>query len=1205
MCSAKPRIGGWVDAFLCQTAGMVVTEGERRVVAVLMADVAGSTAIGERLGPERSKFLFDEVARLMAEQVERYEGTVAQLLGDGLLAVFGAPVAHEDDSERAVRAGLAIQRALASYSRDVAEAYGIDLRARVAVNTGPVLLTPDADGAERWNALGDTVNVTARLQSLAGEADVTLGPDTAVQVRDCFELEDLGPTELRGRSRPVDRFRVVCERDRHSRPADGPLVGRDTELAAVGAALERLADGIGMIVSVTGEPGIGKSRLAADAVAPLRSRLRLLVGRSLSYTQGFSYWPIRDLLRDWLGASATSSEARVRFDLKAALHELYGAGGDERYPFLANLLGLQEGDRAAAAQVRELSRDALHRRSLEVVADLVRSLAAERPLLLVFEDLHWADAPTLQVVESLLDLTERDALGVMLLYRSERELPSWNVGERARQHYPHRYVEVELRPLRGEVTLALAQALADAPLPEAVAELIAGRAGGNPLFVSEALRDLIERGALRRANGGWELTVDPERLEVPQLVQGILQARLDRLDAAAREAVAVAAVIGRRFGMPLLERVLDADTLPGALTELQRLDLIVEERRRPFPEYRFRHGLVQEAAYATLTDADRRALHARVGAALEGLVGDEKSPSTLVVLAHHFTVADDPAKASEYLIRAGDEARSIYADQEAIRHYRRAREFLGRIGDDRRSRETLFKIALVHHLAFNFGEAERAYDEAFACKVEPYEQPAPTERLVTALLRPRALAPGLEYISETSALAAHLFRGLLLIDRDLNVMPSLAENFRVSGDGLTYLFQLRESACWSDGEPVTAHDFVYTWERARRTSTVTAFLLEDVERAVALDDRTLEVVVREPRNYFPYILASTYAYPWPRHLCESLGEDWYRQMPLVSSGPFLLERMDDDSLTMVANPRWSGRRGNLREIEVSFRVHGKGVPDLWRTGGLDVLASPFVPDDGDESCIEFAPALGTTMIGFRTDRAPFDDVRMRRAVAATLRPVAAALLALGFVSRPAGAGGLLPPAMPGHDHNVSEALDLEAARTLLADAGHRDGAGVAPLQMVISSGFEVLQEPIAAALGQIGVRVEFTVNPRAARVSATPSQLWLSTWLADYPDPDGFFRGLLTDPDDPIAGADETRELVALLDQARASRDQDERLAIYGRVDRLLAAEWVTVIPVAYSRTALLSRPWVHGLWANALTSLRLDGVIVDRSAGAAPDAAG
>ena len=308
---------------------------------------------------------------------------------------------------------------------------------------------------------------------------------------------------------------------------------------------------------------------------------------------------------------------------------------------------------------------------------------------------------------------------------------------------------------------------------------------------------------------------------------------------------------------------------------------------------------------------------------------------------------------------------------------------------------------------------------------------------------------------------------------------------------------------------------------------------------------------------------------------------------------------------MVANPRWTGRRGNLREIEVSFRTHGKGVPDLWRTGNLDVLASPFVPEDGDDACTEFAPSLGTTMIGFRSDRPPFDDIRMRRAAAAALRPVAESLRALGLVSRPAAAGGLLPPAMPGHDHDVSPALDPDGVRALLAEAGHEGGAGVPPLMMVISSGFELLHDPIAAALGGIGLGVEFVVHPRAARVADTPSNLWLSAWLADYPDPDGFFRGLLTDPSDPIAGLDETRRLVELLDRARASRDQDERLRIYGEVDRLLVAEWVTVIPLAYSRTALLHRPWVHGLWANALTSLRLDGVTVDRGQASRADAAG
>jgi class 3 adenylate cyclase len=220
---------------------MAGTEGERRVVAVLMADIAGSTAIGEALGPERSKYLFDEVMRLVAAEVERYDGTVAQLAGDGLLAVFGAPVAHEDDSERAVRAGLAVQRALGRYGADVREAYDIDIRARIAVNTGPVVIAPgDGDARGRYNALGDTVNVTARLQSIAAEGDVVLGPQTAVQVRSSFELEELGPTSLRGRSEPIDRYRVLGETEPGPTAQEGALVGRDAELAEVRDALDRL-----------------------------------------------------------------------------------------------------------------------------------------------------------------------------------------------------------------------------------------------------------------------------------------------------------------------------------------------------------------------------------------------------------------------------------------------------------------------------------------------------------------------------------------------------------------------------------------------------------------------------------------------------------------------------------------------------------------------------------------------------------------------------------------------------------------------------------------------------------------------------------------------------------------------------------------------------------------------------------------------------
>ena len=554
--------------------------GERRNVAILIADVADSTVMAERLGPERSKFLFDEVVRLMSEQVDRFGGTVAQLTGDGLFAVFGAPVAHEDDSERAVRAARAIQTALAHYGGDVEDAYGIRLAGRVAVNTGPVLLVgADLPDQARYNALGDTVNVAARLQSLAGEGGIAVGPATARQIDRRFALEALGEVALKGKSASVQAFRVVAELDVEPAAALTPFVGRASELETLRRVLVELLDGRGAIVSVLGEAGIGKTRLVAEARAE-RADVRFLAGNGVSYAQTIPYWPVRELLRDWLRLGVSEPEARVRLELKAGLATALGGDAEEVYPFMATVLGLSlEPD--AADRLRQLSRDSVQRQTIDGVERLVRSLARERPLCLVVEDLHWADESTLDLLEELLPVTEEEAVCLVLLYRSEREHRSWDLGDHARRRYPHRYHELELPVLDSEASRMLAGGAAGAELPAAVADELADRAGGNPFFLEEALRDLVERGALRRENGRYELAAGEDGIVIPELVQETLQARLDRLEAETREVLNVAAVVGRNFGLPLLERVAPRASLVSALSELQRLELVVEERRRP------------------------------------------------------------------------------------------------------------------------------------------------------------------------------------------------------------------------------------------------------------------------------------------------------------------------------------------------------------------------------------------------------------------------------------------------------------------------------------------------------------------------------------------------------------------------------------------------------------------------------------------------
>jgi class 3 adenylate cyclase len=316
---------------------MSVTAGERRVVSVLVADIAASTSIAERIGPERSKFLFDEVVGLMRKEVERFGGTVAQLTGDGLLALFGAPTAHEDDSRRAVRAAVAIQEALVRPRRRG----GPRLRDRAPrARRGqhrPVIPATDAPPHVLYNALGDTVNVAARLQSFG---DLVVGPATARQVEESFELEELGDLELKGKSELVGAFRIVGVRESPPLRFEPPLVGREEELAALSEALEGLLEGRGAIVSITGEPGIGKSRLVAESRERFAERVRFLAGHAVPYAEAIPYWPVRDLLRDWLGLGVSDHEARVRLELRVALARTLGEEAEEAYPFLAGLLGV-------------------------------------------------------------------------------------------------------------------------------------------------------------------------------------------------------------------------------------------------------------------------------------------------------------------------------------------------------------------------------------------------------------------------------------------------------------------------------------------------------------------------------------------------------------------------------------------------------------------------------------------------------------------------------------------------------------------------------------------------------------------------------------------------------------------------------------------------------------------------------------------------
>jgi ABC-type transport system substrate-binding protein/class 3 adenylate cyclase len=1167
---------------------MSVTGGERRVVSALVADVAGSTAIGERLGPERSKFLFDEVVLLMREEVERFGGTVAQLTGDGVLALFGAPTAHEDDSERAVRAALALRDSLARYATEVAPAYGIELTARVAVNTGPVVVPQrDAPPDVLYNALGDTVNVAARLQAFG---DLVLGPATARQVEESFELEELGELELKGRSGPVSAFRVVGIREQPGARLETPLVGRERELAALTGALDGLFEGRGVIVSITGEPGIGKSRLVAEEEERFDGRIRFLAGHAVSYAEAIPYWPVRELIRTWLGLGVSDAEARIRLELRAELARTLADEAEEAYPFLAALLGVAlepEQDQ----RMREFAGDAVQHQTFDWLYRLVCALARERPLCLVLEDLHWSDEATLSLLEELLPAAEQTAVAFVLVHRSDPDHSAWQLVDRARRRFRRLFLELELEPLTHVDTHALAEADAGGELPEELTQLLAERAGGNPYFVGEALRDLRERDALEEENGRVVLVGEAA---IPAALQEALQARLDRLDPEARELITTAAVIGRIFSLPLLERLLPRARLLPTLSELQWLQLVVEERSVPAPEYRFRHGLVQEVAYGTLVEARRRELHLRVGEALVELHRD--SPAEVYgLLARHFAEADEPKRAVEYLLKAGDAARAAFAEDEAIELYRRVLVFMERTGDEASARETLLKIALTHHLAFDYDTANEAFGEAFARPAPVPPRLEPTERITWAVAAAgyTAVAPGHVNSPQGVGVARNLFRGLVAMGRDFDIEPDLAERFTVSDDGRSYLFTLRPDARWSDGTPVTADDFAFTYGQMADDDVATAFWLDGVS-AHAVDERTLEIRLREPRNYFLHLLAQPPLFAWPRHVYEREGRDWHRAVSLVGNGPFVLTSRGENRDVIAAAPSWNGARGNLGEVTIEIEGSPAVAADRWRRGDYDVLDEmlAFRTVADSETVVQRSPGMVTWYLGFNAMRAPFDDPRVRRALAHAIDRHGPAEPLRGTAS---AAGGLLPPTMPGHSHRVAPPFDPDRARTLLSEAGYADGRALGEIALAYLELWEETASDLAAQLAAIGVRIRrvpAASDPDLYAAIEEGAHAYVWVWIADVPDPGGGFLSSILRVF-PWLYRDE--QLEGLLTRAASLRDQDERLRTYREFERIWIGEQASVVPIAYGDSLLWLRPWVTGMWMNAVAQSTFADVVVRR----------
>jgi len=627
-------------------------EGERKQVTVLFADLKGSMELLADRDPEEARQLLDPVLTRMIDAVHRYDGTVNQVMGDGIMALFGAPLAHEDHALRASYAALAMQAAVHLLTEEVRRSLGLEVRIRVGLNSGEVVVRAiGSDLHMDYTAVGQTTHLAARMEQLALPGTILLTTETARLVEGFVELRTLGPTAVKGLAEPLEVFQLVSAGAIRSRLQAGatrglsPLMGRQDELQSLYAAHERAAAGRGQIVGVVGEPGVGKSRLYWEFTHSERlTGWKILTTGSVSYGRATAYLPLINLLRDYFGLDEREMGESLRERLTSRIVAL-GEAFRESIPALFTLLDVPVEDE----RWRKLDPAQRRQATLDAVKRLLLHESQVQPLLLLVEDLHWIDSETQGLLDNLVDSLPTARILLLVNYRPEYQ-HTWG----GRTYY----AQIRLDPLPAPSAEALLRTLlGDAVALPSLVHLIIERTEGNPFFIEETVRSLFETGVIAGDRGTYRLAKPAAGIQVPVTVQAVLAARIDRLPPDEKQLLQSAAVIGKEFPLGLLEAIADDpdDELRLWLAHLQAAEFLYETTLFPEPEYTFKHALTLEVAYQSLLRERRRRLHERVLDALERLHA-ERVAEKVELLAHHAVRGEVWDRAARYLYQAGEKA---------------------------------------------------------------------------------------------------------------------------------------------------------------------------------------------------------------------------------------------------------------------------------------------------------------------------------------------------------------------------------------------------------------------------------------------------------------------------------------------------------------------------------------------------------------------
>jgi class 3 adenylate cyclase/tetratricopeptide (TPR) repeat protein len=685
-------------------------DGERRQVTVLFSDVVGFTPLSERMGSEVMHRIMDGCFRQLTADVQRYEGTVTQYAGDGMMALFGAPIAHENAPERALRAALAMQARMVVYAEELEREHGIEFRMRIGVNTGFVVVgTMGDDRRMDYTAIGDTTNLAARLQVAAPPGGVLASEHTVKLVAGRFATRLVGALTLKGVSAQVTAYEVLRALPRAPLVAGGdreltPLIGRDAELATLDPLLAHAMAGSGQVAFAVGEAGIGKSRLIHEFQRRLRARhgdeLTWLEGRCVSFSREISFLAMIDVVKMACGIEESDGEPAIIDKLHRLLAGL-GTAAVAMEPVLRSLLAVDPGDQGVATMSASARRFAI----FEALKQLVLTLAARQPLVLLIEDLHWIDRASEEFLCYIVDALAAARVLLLCTYRPGYQ-PTF--GERSF------VTRLPLQRLSADQTADMAAAILEASaIPAEIRSLIGNKAEGNPFFIEEVTKSLIEIGALRRTDNGYVLDRPIDEISIPDTIQDVIMARIDRLGEAPKRAIQVASVIGREFAVRLLQRASDlGDGVAHMMGDLRSLELVYEKSGVPELAYMFKHALTHDVAYQSLLSERRQQLHRGIGQAIEELYADRLA-EYWETLAYHFYAGEDWPRAFDYLVQAADKARRAFANGEAVAFYDRALVAAQHLTVDPAMRRVIYTGKGRAHFALSeFAEAAAAYRTA-------------------------------------------------------------------------------------------------------------------------------------------------------------------------------------------------------------------------------------------------------------------------------------------------------------------------------------------------------------------------------------------------------------------------------------------------------------------------------------------------------------